>query len=199
MKLPFYIAAVVALLTSLLLNAGFNFDNLLIYFAVLIAFLISLLVIAGFVGRWLWRKGALGRTILALAVAGLCWQVYDAIYPSDSFYTAEFARLTGVSFPASGKIRFSDASYPDFFGDYTSCALFTVSEADYRKLKQAIATKQKQDSRDIGSDCLARLEHYYGKPITFEALTWFEKEGGTFWKWGLLNDGKSVAYYFISW
>lgn len=198
MKLSSYIAVVVALLTSLLLNAGFNFDNLLIYFAVLTALLVSLLVIVGFVGRWLWQKGTPGRTILALTVAGLCWQVYDAIYPSGSFYTAEFVRLTGLSFPASGKIRFSGASYPDFFGDYTSCALFTVSEADYRELKHAIAEKQKHDHQNRNSDCLTRLEQYYGKPITFDAQTFVNKED-VYWKWGLLNDGKSVMYYFNSW
>ena len=199
MRLPFYIAVVVALLTGLLLNVGFNFDSLLLYFALLIALLISLLIIAGYVGYWLWREGAPGRAILVVAIVAFSWQVYEGIYPPDSFYKKEFGRLTGVPFPASGEIRFSDASYPDFFGDYTSCALFTVSDADYRELRQAIAKKQKHDAKGIGSDCLTQLENYYGKPLTLEAQTWFEKEGGYFWKWGLLNDGKLVMYYFNSW
>lgn len=199
MRLPFYIAVVVALLTGLLVNIGFNLDSLPVYFALLITLLISLLIIAGYVGYWLWRKGAPGRAILLVAIAAFCWQVYEGIYPPDSFYKEEFARLTGVPFPASGEIRFSDASYPDFFGDYTSCALFTVSDADYATLKQGITKKQKHNPEDIVSDCLTQLENYYGKPLTLVAQTWFEEEGGNFWKWGLLNDGKSVMYYFNSW
>src|SRR3954454_8684948 len=98
--------------------------------------IVGLLLLAAAVvaAWWLWRKGRTGRAfVVALAALGV-WQVYTAVYPSDSFYKAEFEKVTGTKFPPDAQIMFKRASFPDLFGDYTSCALINVATQEYERL-----------------------------------------------------------------
>ena len=88
----------------------------------------------------LWRKGLWGRIVMVIGLALLAYSIYIAIYPTPSFYREEFAHRTGIVFPASAKIKFRNASYPDFHGDYESAVLFEVSPQDFETLKRAATT-----------------------------------------------------------
>jgi hypothetical protein len=70
----------------------------------------------------------------ALIIGLTVYIIYDAIYPSDSFYEEDFTSITGLSFPQSGKILSKDADYPDQHGHYTSVAVVFLSSDDYNVL-----------------------------------------------------------------
>ncbi len=44
------------------------------------------------------------------------------------------------------------------------------------------------------SDCLAHSERLQKKSLTIMAGSEFAELGGTYWQWGVLDDGKSVVY-----
>lgn len=94
-------------------------------FLVLAALLLVLLLAGGLV-RWLWRKGVRGRTFLALLTVGLAWNVYDAIYPDESFYVAEFTRLSTITLPSPVEFLEKQATFPDHFGDYSACFIVRI-------------------------------------------------------------------------
>lgn len=86
--------------------------------------------------KW-WHKRTV-RTAILLTLSTLLlpysYVVYDAFYPSDSFYKEVFAKLTKLPFPATGKITKKSASYPDIHGDYAACAQIEVSPTEYDEL-----------------------------------------------------------------
>lgn len=63
---------------------------------------------------------------------------YDAVYPSDSFYVAEYERLTEREIPKSAKIKYKESAYPDHFGKYHSVSHIEVSEEDFHQLLKII-------------------------------------------------------------
>lgn len=69
-----------------------------------------------------------------LVFAFLGYQIYTAIYPTESFYREEYLRLTEREFPKSAKIIYKDTSYPDHFGKYYSVSHIEVSEEDFHQL-----------------------------------------------------------------
>ena len=83
--------------------------------------LIAGVALALFASRWLWRRGRGGRLILGLVLAALIWQLYDALYPPESFYASEFERLTRISLPNEAQFIEKTATFPDLFGDYSAC------------------------------------------------------------------------------
>lgn len=70
--------------------------------------------------------------LLILFLAG--YLAYNAVYPSDSFYVAEYERLTERKIPKSAKIKYKESAYPDHFGKYHSVSHIEVSEKDFHKL-----------------------------------------------------------------
>lgn len=86
--------------------------------------------------KWAKKKGLLiyWTIIPMLAVAYFTYEIYTAIYPTDSFYFYEFKQVTLRNTPKSAIVRCKYASYPDFHGDYCSASLMTVSEDDYLAL-----------------------------------------------------------------
>lgn len=72
--------------------------------------------------------------IFLLVFAFLGYQIYTAIYPTESFYREEYLRLTEREFPKSAKIIYKDTSYPDHFGKYYSVSHIEVSEEDFHQL-----------------------------------------------------------------
>jgi len=89
-------------------------------FLLLSAVLLGLFT-AFIVSRWLWRRGVLGRVLLIVAAAGMAWSIYDAIHPSESFYTVELNRLVQINLPSNGEFLEKTATFPDHFGDYSAC------------------------------------------------------------------------------
>lgn len=170
----------------------------------LIVIFIGFLVLGSiaFTVWWLWRKGIVGRSILAMLVIILAGFVYIDIYPTESFYKAEFERVVGIPFPNEGQIVFKDASYPDFFGDYTSCALIDVPAGEYKKLlAHAREVKLRVDRADlIKTNCWDALMKSIPGEV-FEAEASGESVHGEeeFTYWALIKDQNKVAIHYVSW
>lgn len=151
---------------------------------------------------WLWGKGIMGRSILAVLIITLAGFIYVDIYPAESFYKAEFERVVGIPFPTEGQIVFKDTSYPDFFGDYTSCALIDVPAGEYKKLlARAREVKLRVDRADlINTNCWdALMKRIPGE--VFEAEASGESVHGEeeFIYWALIKDQNKVAIHYVSW
>ncbi len=121
-------------------------DKIFIFFlfAIAVVFLATIIalptVIAFFINRWLTKKGIkyAGLFLLVIAPVWTAYEVYTAIYPTDSFYKDEFEYNTGLNFPNSGEILTKDASYPDLHGDYSATALFKTDQNDFNLILKSI-------------------------------------------------------------
>lgn len=95
-------------------------------------------VIAYLIYRWSSQKKkslrAIGILLLIIAPTWTIYEIYTAIYPTDSFYFQEFKDVTLREIPSSARILKKTASYPDFHGDYTSVSLINLSQKDYNSL-----------------------------------------------------------------
>lgn len=93
-------------------------------------------VIAFFLNRWLKRKGIkyIGIILLVIAPLWTIYEIYTAIYPTDSYYLDEFKKVTLREAPKTAEVIKKTASYPDFHGDYCSASLIKLSRQDYKNL-----------------------------------------------------------------
>ena len=95
-------------------------------------------VIAYLIYRWFSKKmknlKVIGIALLIIAPIWTIYEIYTAIYPTDSFYFDEFKDITLREIPSSAKIIRKTASYPDFHGDYASVSLIKLSPTDYNSL-----------------------------------------------------------------
>lgn len=151
---------------------------------------------------WMWRKGVIGRPILAVLIITLAGLIYVDIYPAESFYKAEFQRVVGIPFPAEGQIVFKDASDPDFFGDYTSCALIDVPAGEYKKLlAHTREVKLKVDRADlIQTDCWdALMKRIPGQVFEAEASGENVHREDEFIYWALIKGHNKVAIHHVTW
>lgn len=143
------------------------------------------------------RKVILGASTLIAAF--LIWQILLGIYPGESFYEAEFERISGTDLPQSAEFVFTEASYPNHFGEYAACAIFEVDSADFKLLSQHIKTLRLRPRYDMSSECLNNLIEAHGRPLEFMLQTWQEKRSdGEYWHWGLLNDGRSIMFHYFT-
>ncbi len=104
------------------------------FISVLIIILLALLVACASLCRWLWRKGKYGKGIVCTLLVGVIYSIYTAIYPTESFYREEFVRIAGIPLPDSATFLHKEASYPDFHGDYSSCALVKLPPNEFNRL-----------------------------------------------------------------
>ena len=144
------------------------------------------------------KGGIAGKVIISSLGIFVVYQVYRAFFPSDDFYRYDFKKVTGLAFPASGKILHKYASFPDLHGDYDSCALIQVSTLDYEKLKENFQPTNDTESADYTGGCDGASN--WG-PIDLDDRYFqsMKKSGGEIKTWGLLK-GKNVVYIeYTSW
>ncbi len=100
-------------------------------------------VIAYLLNRWFKRKGIkyIGLILLIVAPIWTAYEIYTAIYPTDSFYFSEFKTITGSEIPKSAMIIKKCASFPDMHGDYSSASLIQLSTQDYIGLLKELEEK----------------------------------------------------------
>ena len=124
--------------------------------------------------------------------------IFSAIYPSEEFYEDDFEEVTTLKFPENGVIKYKSASYPDQFGDYTSCFIVEFEKEYLEKLKRVIIEKGfiKKNGK-IGCDELTYIENQI-KNKKYDSE--FSKEvDGKMYSVGFLNDNKSVVIERTSW
>jgi hypothetical protein len=66
------------------------------------------------------------------------WITFRAFFPNDRFFKEEFTDITKIDFPKKGKIVSKFADYPDFHGDYSSCARIELKTEDFTVIKKLI-------------------------------------------------------------
>ena len=132
--------------------------------------------------------------IAIAALLILVWQIWRALYPSVAFYRSEFEEASGVNFPESGSFIFKEATFPDFHGDYVSCALFTVSPTDFEALAKVISAAVPEPA--VGSECRTAAEQSLPKGLSFRHRSAIWVEGDLYVEWGVLSDGKTVFFQY---
>lgn len=162
---------------------------MLLAFATFILLLLAL--------HWVWKRAPYGKVAVAALLISAGTGIYLFVYPPDTYYRAEFERLTHVHFPASGKILFSHATTGDV-GSYRSCAVFRVSAEDYLSLRRALDARQSDDLPSADDRCSERMIQQGGKPMGIVAHG-HDMAPGNYLQWGLLDDGASVIYYTMRW
>lgn len=144
---------------------------------------------------WLWRKGRIARFAIIGFMIYISTSTYFAFYPSDSFYKSEFERITNIKFPDSGAFIERQSSYPDIHGDYSSCALFTVSPKDYEYIKSKIMENIEVETGREPYPCSTHTKWQSKLPKYLYAITYeSEDEIG---EWGLLT-GNELYFSFGS-
>lgn len=171
-------------------------DIFLVFFILLP---ILLVVLIGIVAFRLWKKGKgwkLGIITTALIFSAT---VYDAIYPSDSFYERGFERVSGLTFPKSGVIKNKDSTFPDIHGDYASCALIEVSADDYQLLKRKLLASEKHSTGMLAPLCdglslKATPTSRYEVALEKD----FDEKTSEASGWGILENSSLVYFYYWS-
>jgi len=139
------------------------------------------------------------RVIALVPLLIFAYLIFTAIYPSDEFYEEDFKEVTSLQFPQNAIIKYKTASYPDQFGDYTSCFLIEFEKQYLEKLKRKLIENGFENkSNKIGCDELNYIESKLeGKKYILE----FSKEvdGGKIYSVGFLTDNKSVIIERSSW
>jgi hypothetical protein len=82
------------------------------------------------------RKLKISIGLFTILIAS--YLTYTAFYPSDSFFEDEFESNTNIQFPKSGEVLVKGASYPDIHGDYSSSAIISVNENDFKLILKKI-------------------------------------------------------------
>jgi hypothetical protein len=162
--------------------------------AVITLLIFSLLLVMT-LSYWLWRKGRIGRLAVIALLSYISINSYLAFYPSDSFYKSEFERTTNFKFPSSGVFIEKQSSYPDIHGDYSSCALFTVSPKDYEYIKSKIVTNLDAETGREPNPCAAHNKWKNKLPRYSYSLTHESEDERR--EWGLLI-GNKVYFSFGS-
>lgn len=106
--------------------------------------------------KWLSKKGfkKIGIFLMCCYPLFVTYNIYTAIYPTDSFYYNDFEKVTSTEIPESSEIIRKDASYPTLTGDYCSASLIELSSSDYLKLLKDLQNDEKMEKIDdiIGSE-----------------------------------------------
>ena len=139
------------------------------------------------------------RTIAIIPLLIFGYIIFSAIYPSEEFYEDDFEEVTTLKFPENGIIKHKSASYPDQFGDYTSCFLVEFEKKYLEKLKSVIIEKGfVQKNGKVGCDELTYIENQI-KDKKYDSEFSKEVESGKIYSVGFLNDNKSVVIERTSW
>jgi len=145
----------------------------------------------------LWRNGRIGKVASIALASSVAFLIYSAMVPSDSFYKKEFEKVTQLPFPASGRVLFKNATYPDLHGDYTSCALIEVSAADYEQLRAKMPPRH-STLGTMGSRCMQRLTaSFAGRGAALESSV--DDSRGDYMYWALVANRPEVIIHHVTW
>lgn len=106
----------------------------LFFLLVIFGTILCVFLLAG----WLWKRGRVGQSMLALVVLGFCWPLYSAFYPSESFYRDELHRLAQVDLPQGVIFLEKETTFPDHFGDYSACFIVRLAPSAMDEFKSKL-------------------------------------------------------------
>ncbi|PTX91543.1 hypothetical protein DB354_16830 [Opitutus sp. ER46] len=156
------------------------------------------MALAAYACRWLWLKSPYGRMACVVGIAVVGYQAWNAVFPPSSFYRDEFALRTGIAAPPSARFVFKHASFPDLHGDYAAECLFRVSKADYAWLARAAAIPADGEKRSEYGLYRSQAEAAYGGVLRAVVRGQIRaRAGDQHGGWALLDDGKTVHFWFV--
>lgn len=159
---------------------------------------VVMLALLGGAAVWLWKKGPYGRVAAVALALFFGYTAFDAVFPSESFYREEFEHRTGLTLLASARIVFKQSSYPDFHGDYAAEMLFEVSPEDFAWLEKALALQARAPAGAIAGMFRRQAEAHYGRPLEPSAASSIrQRDTDEHGAWALLNDRKTVYFWFV--
>ncbi|WP_047450969.1 hypothetical protein [Alistipes sp. ZOR0009] len=156
-------------------------------------------VIAYLIYRWISKKKTylkvIGISLLIIAPIWTTYEIYTAIYPTDSFYFNEFKDVTLREIPSSAKIIRKTATYPYFHGDYASVSLIKLSPKDYNSLFTALNNDKRiiKNGEFIGcrefDEVMGNLKT---NSIEYSFTRKIPKEENHYFYIGFLNDNSTI-------
>lgn len=94
------------------------------------------LIIYWFIKKRRWNKYLSLLSLIPIIIVG--YFIYDAIFPSETFYKEEFKIATDIDFPCNGKFIFKSATYPDIHGSYSSIFCFESDSIFFQELQNKL-------------------------------------------------------------
>jgi hypothetical protein len=137
------------------------------------------------------------RILAFIPVFTVVYFIYTAFYPLDEFYEEDFTEVTTLPFPKSGKIMAKSPSYPDQFGDYSSCSLIELNEKEFENLISTLPVKGFSESKERwGSDELFYIEKRIGDKKYLKRVERMQNDKYLFI--GFLDDRKTIICFRTS-
>jgi hypothetical protein len=130
----------------------------------------------------------------------LFYEIYTAIYPTDSFYFEEYKTITLREPPKSAVVIKKTASYPDFKGEYASVALIRLSRIDYNKLlADILRDKRLQEVLQInGSQEYNEVTSFLKRAnVSRGFIREVKGEEDRYYYIGFMDDGCTVVSYIV--
>ncbi len=177
---------------------GFLFSIFLFaLMAITIPALVLYAIYRAFVAMNLKRVGV---AIVIAITSFLCYEVYTAIYPTDSFYFEEYKTITLREPPKSAVVIKKTASYPDFKGEYASAALIRLSRTDYANLLNDLSKdKRLQEVLQVsGSQEYNEVTSFLKNNDVSRGFTREQKgEEDRYYYIGFMDDGCTIVSYIV--
>lgn len=129
----------------------------------------------------------------------MVYLIYSSIYPNENFYRTDFIEVTGIKLPEQVEFMYKYATFPDFFGDYTSISIIKVGKDFYDNLPYFLIKKGlKETKHKINTTEFDKaLENTKKLKIIKEFSK--EKNGGVYYYVGFLSDNKTIIVKRLSW
>jgi hypothetical protein len=180
--------------------------GVIVFYFFIIVFAIAIasipITILYFVYRGLTKKGYkwLGLLIVVVSVCFFVYEIYTAIYPTDSFYFDEFKKVTTLDIPKSAVIIKKTASYPDFHGDYISCSIMKLSKDDCQSLLNTLSKDKTilKNPEITGSDQLDEIIKTRNISDIKKSFSREIPDKDYFTYIGFFKDNESILVYFVN-
>ena len=139
------------------------------------------------------------RFISLTPILIMTYLIYSAIYPSEDFYREDFVEVTGVELPGQVDFIYKSATYPDYFGDYTSISIIKVGKDYYDYLPNILIQKGLKDNgqKIHTTEFDKALAYIENEEIKKEYS--MQESGGVYYYVGFLMDNETIIVQRLSW
>jgi len=168
---------------------------------IFVAFAILLLILFLFYKgiKLLYKKGykKSATTVVISVLLLIFFEIYIAIYPTDSFYKENFEADLSTHFPNNATIISKDATYPDIHGRYLACCAIELEQKDFIDLKTRFAPNFKIDSVVNLDPYNKIMEKYKKNDVLFVHYDTTKKSTVSYLLF--LKDNKTIVFYHSLW
>lgn len=164
----------------------------LLVFLLTITFIFALFVLLPIFIKYLDRRDKRLKLLFIIPLVFIGISIYNAIYPPEEFYKADFTEVTGTEFPDRGEIIFKTASFPDHFGDYGSVSVIKVNKEFSRNL--ILQLRNKGFTKTTGIHGSNEVTEAFGTidESKIERQFSMEQKVGVYYYVGFLSDEETI-------